>query len=232
MFKVGSKPIGIPQWKGKLHPVQAAPLRYSMAVGRGPERYSSVKRQLWKQHSCEPPWAEAPPWLDSFPLLHLTVICSAYSLLAKCLQYSNPSQETQTAIFGEKRKYMLEPQGSWFIETEVPAPGSWLVHPHANEDSKYSQFDWFENHCPDWSEYSCSDCAVRMLTQSSDRMGEVCVVLVEIDSRTSSIKPGSDSRKALQCRLLPKAMRGTCSEMAARRCFEIWAQLATRSPSW
>ena len=80
-----------------------------------------------------------------FTLLHSWLVyLSAVLCTARCLQCFRSSQGNTVYTHQhsvERGSALPNPEGSWLIQTEVPAPGPRLVHPHANEGPKYLQFD-------------------------------------------------------------------------------------------
>ena len=46
----------------------------------------------------------------------------------------------------ETASVLPKPEESWLLWEEVPAPGPWFVHPHANEESNTLQFEGSKRH--------------------------------------------------------------------------------------
>lgn len=140
---------------------------------------------------------------------------------------------TQSSVF--RGEYALsDPEGSWLIWTEVTAPSSWLDHPHANEDAKFSKFDWPKRHCLDWSESNLSDWSE---LHSSHWMGQASVILVEIDSRKPllGLSPMAETqhRQAVQCKGSEwfSAEAGRLHQrfsMKSSLCERPWAEMTAR----
>ena len=133
--------------RGVLHSVT---LGYGAAWLRG----STARGRPWTR--C--PWGRALLWVHSSVLLQPGLLhllrfrhwaCS--TVLWRDVQGSSCRQGSTASLFSGKRKWA--PWAGW----ELP------FCPHANEDSKSSQFDWPRRHCPDWSEWSCCDWLVKML---------------------------------------------------------------------
>lgn len=71
-----------------------------------------------------------------------------YRQLCSSLPFSGPlhsiCSSKRSLVFQfqpRKQSSISVPKGSWLIERVVPVPDTWLVHIHANEDSKSSWFD-------------------------------------------------------------------------------------------
>lgn len=60
-------------------------------------------------------------------------------------QKQNKTEQLPDTPFSEKGKVHTESGELTYID-KGPRPVLWLVGPHANEDSKSSQFDWSERH--------------------------------------------------------------------------------------
>ena len=131
------------------------------------------------RHGCENSMAmrqtrgQAPLQLGNSALL-----CSA--LLYSTLLYSTllcTSPALSASSLGGKEKCTPQARGDLTYIDRSPHPWSWLVYPHANEDSKSLQFDWSKRHCLIGQNRSTLDWLELRL---SDWMGKVLVLLVEI----------------------------------------------------
>ena len=119
-------------------------------------------------------WGHDPLWLDNSSLLLTDLLCSVLVCSRKTFLMFQLTREMQSSA--ERGSVFQQPEGSWLIYTEVPTRVGWLVHPHADEVSKSSQFDWSKRHCSDWSQQSCFGWSK---LHSSDQMGKASVLLVD-----------------------------------------------------
>lgn len=99
-------------------------------------------------------WNEFPVQLDASALLwsvlHVLVLPSL--LCWDIFVFSSSWGKHRPQWLVERESLLLEPA---LDVTEYRQKsllmGSWLVYSHANEDSKFVQFDWSKKQCPDWS---------------------------------------------------------------------------------
>lgn len=119
------------------------------SCGAAQSHYRSFMKHR-QQHSCEMALRRSGPALrQSAPPPGWCVDpCSA-------LLWKQPLVERESVLSSSQR--------GADIYGEVPASIPWLVSSHADEDSKSSQFYWSKKHSSNWSEWSSSDCSVKIL---------------------------------------------------------------------
>lgn len=133
-----------------------------------------------KQHGCEA------------ALLCSVQACSALARLqlqpGKCSCLSLGERESGLLVRGELT----------YIERS-PCPLSLIVHTHANEGSKSSQFDWSKKHCADWSKWSFSGWLVKGFSCVAPiGWGKPQSYWLKYNFRNSFIRAGSDGRNTVQ----------------------------------
>ena len=173
------------------------------------ENLCSANSSIAIQYSCWAAVGQDPFQLDSSALPFSVLLCScAGQLLSRWDIFGVlvSAGETQPSVLSEKGKFTPESEGSWFIQTEVPTPGPWLVHPDANEYSKSSQFHWSKRHSPDWSEWS-----LLIGRWSHWGVGGNITAQIRLDRellyeglRWQETQCSSVQKQVVQCKLLPK----------------------------
>lgn len=136
VFGTNSAPTGIPNLGcGKKHVLFSA------------SSSTVIQHRLWEQHCYEAaglwggpgarPLSGYTALLRPAPHCPACLLCS--SKTSSALQFQRGEHSLQSLVKWESA--LPKPEESWLIQTEVPTSGSWLVHPHANGDSKFLQFD-------------------------------------------------------------------------------------------
>lgn len=120
----------------------AAKLEKSTAV----KQLNSATDELWNSMAVRKPWAgsSAPIQKNSSTLGHETALLysspprqdSFFLFLQDSLGGAVLAREMHSPL--EKERAVYEPQKSLLLLREVPIPGPWLAHSHANEDFKSS----------------------------------------------------------------------------------------------
>lgn len=105
-----------------------------------------IQHRLWEQHCYEAAglwgalgWGLSLATQLCFAPLHTALLAICSSKTSSALQFQLGEHSLQSLVKWESA--LPKPEESWLIQTEVPNSDSWLVHPHANGDSKFLQFD-------------------------------------------------------------------------------------------